>query len=151
MSTRIVDVTSAVLLPREGSIETETERLWMATLNALSAYQMYRRQVSVHVRGRQVLEFIMKDPHFPRSVHNCLNELETCLKALPNHTEPLKTLRETRRRLLRTRFDTIKFRALHGRLDRVEADLGMIHESLSKQYFHLYQDKALASQAVHQE
>ncbi|MGA9990967.1 MAG: alpha-E domain-containing protein, partial [Thiobacillaceae bacterium] len=62
MSTRIIDVNSAVLLPREGSTEAEAERLWMATLNALSAYQMYRRHVSVHVRGRQVLDFVLKDP-----------------------------------------------------------------------------------------
>lgn len=140
MSTRIVDVNSAVLLPREGGTEADVERLWMGTLNALSAYQMYRRHVSVHVRGRQVLEFVLKDPLFPRTVHHSLNEMESCLKALPNHDEPLKAVRDARRRLLGTRFDTIRLDALHERLDRVEGDLSAIHEAVSKQYFHLYQN-----------
>ncbi len=146
MSARIIDVNSAVLLPREGGTEAEVERLWMATLNALSAYQMYRRHVSVHVRGRQVLEFVLKDPLFPRTVHCCLNELESCLKALPNHAMPLQAVCDARQRLLDTQFDTIKLDALHERLDQVEADLGAIHEAVSKQYFHLYQDKAMQSQ-----
>lgn len=152
MSTRIIDVNSAVLLPKkDGSTEAEVERLWMATLNTLSAYQMYRRHVSVHVRGRQVLEFVLKNPDFPRTVHHCLNELESCLKALPNHDEPLQAVRAARRRLLRTHFDTLKLNSLHERLDRVEGDLGAIHEAVSKQYFHLYQNPSLQSQSALQE
>ena len=151
MSTRIIDVNSAVLLPREGSTEAEVERLWMATLNALSAYQMYRRHVSVHVRGRQVLDFVLKDPLFPRTVHCCLNELESCVKALPNHALPLQAVRDARQRLLDTHFDTIKLDVLHESLDQVEADLGAIHQAVSKQYFHLYQDQSLQSQAASQE
>ncbi len=147
MSTRIIDVNSAVLLPREGSTEAEVERLWMGTLNALSAYQMYRSHVSVHVRGRQVLEFVLKDPLFPRTVHCCLNELESCLLALPNHAPPLQAVCDARQRLLETHFDTIKLDALHERLDQVEADLGAIHEAVAKQYFHLYQDKAVQTQS----
>ena len=150
MSTRIIDVNSAVLLPREGSTEAEVERLWMATLNALSAYQMYRRHVSVHVRGRQVLDFVLKDPLFPRTVHCCLNELESCVKALPNHALPLQAVRDARQRLLDTHFDTIKLDVLHESLDQVEADLGAIHQAVSKQYFHLYQDQSLQSQAASQ-
>jgi uncharacterized alpha-E superfamily protein len=123
----------------------------MATLNALSAYQMYRRHVSVHVRGRQVLEFVLKDPLFPRTVHCCLNELESCLKALPNHALPLQAVREARQRLLGTQFDTIKLDALHNSLDQVEADLGAIHQAVSKQYFHLYRDKPLQTQGSPQE
>ncbi|MGA7950674.1 MAG: alpha-E domain-containing protein [Thiobacillaceae bacterium] len=151
MSTRIIDVNSAVLLPREGSTEAEAERLWMATLNALSAYQMYRRHVSVRVRGRQVLDFVLKDPLFPRTVHCCLNELESCVKALPNHALPLQAVRDARQRLLDTHFDTIKLDVLHESLDQVEADLGAIHQAVSKQYFHLYQDQSLQSQAASQE
>ncbi|MGO9443249.1 MAG: alpha-E domain-containing protein [Thiobacillaceae bacterium] len=151
MSTRIIDVNSAVLLPREGSTEAEVERLWMATLNALSAYQMYRRHVSVHVRGRKVLDFVLKDPLFPRTVHHCLNELETCLTALPNHAAPLQAVCDARQRLLATPFDTIKLSALHESLDQVEADLGAIHDAVSKQYFHLYQASLPPLQATPQE
>jgi uncharacterized alpha-E superfamily protein len=146
MSTRIIDVNSAVLLPQEGSTEAAVERLWMATLNALSAYQMYRRHVSVHVRGKQVLEFVLKDPLFPRTVHHSLNELESCFRALPNHDLPLQAVCDARQRLLDTQFDTTQLSALHESLDQVEADLSAIHAAISKQYFHLYQDTAQSSQ-----
>jgi uncharacterized alpha-E superfamily protein len=146
MSTRIIDVNSAVLLPREISTEAEVERLWMATLNALSAYQMYRRHVSVHVRGKQVLEFVLKDPLFPRTVHHSLNELESCFRALPNHELPLQAVCDARQRLLDAQFDTTKLSALHESLDQVEADLSAIHAAISKQYFHLYQDAAETGQ-----
>ncbi len=138
MSTRIVDVNSAVLLPKEANTEAEVERLWMGTLNTLSAYQAYRRRASVHVRGRQVLDFVMKDPGFPRTVHHCLNEIIICLKGLPNHAGPLAAAQHARRRLLRTSFGALDLGTLHERLDQVEADLGAIHDALSRRYFHLH-------------
>jgi uncharacterized alpha-E superfamily protein len=153
MSTRILDVHSAVLLPRSGhagGTGPEVSRLWMGTLNALSAYQMYRQYVSVHVRGRQVLEFVLKDPRFPRTVHFCLNELESCLKALPNHDAPLAAVRHARRRLLRGRFETIELQALHAHLDAVEADIGAIHDAVSRQYFQFHREVQLHSQGAAQ-
>jgi uncharacterized alpha-E superfamily protein len=105
----------------------------------------------VHVRGRQVLEFVLKDPLFPRTVHHCLNELESCLVALPNHAPPLRAVCEARQRLLATEFGTIQLGALHDSLDRVEADLGGIHEAVSRQYFHLHQHVALPAQTALQE
>lgn len=149
MSTRIVDVHSAVLLPQTGhagSTGPEVSRLWMGTLNALSAYQMYRQYVSVHVRGRQVLEFVLKDPRFPRTVHYCLNELEACLKALPDHDTPLAAVRHARRRLLRANFEKVELQALHARLDDIEADIGAIHEAVSRQYFQFHHTPELATE-----
>ncbi len=138
MSTRIVDVNSAVLLPKAGLTGPEISRLWMGTLNALSAYQMYRQYVSVHVRGQQVLEFVLKDACFPRTVHSCLNELATGLKALPNHEVPLAAVRHARRRLLHTHFDNRNLPVMHARLDDVEADIGAIHDAVSRQYFQFH-------------
>lgn len=94
MTTRIVDVNSAVLLPTDEVLAVPAmERLWMSTLNALSAYQMYRRHVGVHVRSQDVVSFLLKDPHFPRTVHHCLNELEGCLAVLPGHEQAMKAAR----------------------------------------------------------
>jgi uncharacterized alpha-E superfamily protein len=107
---------------------------------------MYRRHVSVHVRGKQVLEFVLKDPLFPRTVHHSLNELESCFRALPNHDLPLQAVCDARQRLLDTEFDTTRLGALHESLDQVEADLSAIHAAVSKQYFHLYQDTVQPSQ-----
>ena len=140
MTTRIVDVNSAVRLPEDPAlVEPAMERLWMSTLNALSAYQMYRRHVGVHVRGQEVVRFLLKDPHFPRTVHHCLNEIEGCLAVLPRNEAAMKAARQAWRRLDRMYLDGLVPVVLHEYLDQVQADLGGIHEAISRQYFYLHQ------------
>jgi uncharacterized alpha-E superfamily protein len=139
MTTRIVDVNSAVLLPTdEGLAVPAMERLWMSTLNALSAYQMYRRHVGVHVRAHDVVLFLLKDPHFPRTVHHCLNEIEGCLSVLPEHELAMKAARQAYRRLDMMKLDGLAPVVLHEYLDQVQADLSAIHEAVSQQYFYLH-------------
>lgn len=139
MTTRIVDVNSAVLLPTDRVLAVPAmERLWMGTLNALSAYQMYRRHVGVHVRAHEVVQFLLKDPHFPRTVCHCLNEIEGCLSVLPRNDAALRAARHAWRRLDRMNLDGLAPVVLHEYLDQVQADLGAIHEALSRQYFYLH-------------
>jgi uncharacterized alpha-E superfamily protein len=143
MTTRIVDVNSAVLLPVDSAASRATlERLWMSTLNALSAYQMYRRHVGVHVNGASVVHFLLANPHFPRSVIHCLGEIESCLSVLPGFAEPMKAVRRAWKRLEGMRFEDLPPVVLHEYLDQIQADLAELHETLSRQYFHLHQNHA---------
>jgi uncharacterized alpha-E superfamily protein len=143
MTTRIVDVNSAVLLPSDGAVSRAIlERLWMGTLKALSAYQMYRRHVGVHINGAEVVHFLLTDQQFPRSVIHGLGEVEGCLAALPSSGEAMKALRTAWRRLLGMRFEELAPVVLHDYLDQVQADLGAIHEAVRKQYFELYHEAA---------
>jgi uncharacterized alpha-E superfamily protein len=145
MTTRIVDVNSAVLLPADAALAGPTlERLWMATLTGLSAYQMYRRHVGVHVRGHEVVNFLLKDPHFPRTVNHCLAEIESSLSVLPKHTQAMKAARQAWRRVERMELEGLVPVVLHEYLDQIQADLGAIHEAISRQYFYLYQTPGLA-------
>lgn len=137
MTTRIVDVNSAVFLPTDPAlVESAMERLWMGTLNALSAYQMYRRHVGVHVRSRDVVQFLLKDAQFPRTVHHCLSEIESCLATLPQHHEAMKAARWTWRRLERMQLGGLAPTVLHDYLDQIQQDLGCIHTAVTQQYFH---------------
>lgn len=144
MTTRIVDVNSAVLLPTDPVLAVPAmERLWMATLNALSAYQMYRRHVGVHVRAHDVVQYLLKDPHFPRTVHHCLNEIESCLAVLPHNEKAMKAARQAYRRLDRMKLEGLAPVVLHEYLDQVQADLGAIHAAISSQYFYLHHAPAV--------
>ncbi len=146
MTTRIVDVNSAVLLPTDEALAVPAmERLWMSTLNALSAYQMYRRHVGVRVRQQDVVRFLLKDPHYPRTVHHCLDEIESCLSVLPNHSEAMKAARQAWRRLDRMQLEGLPPLVLHQYLDQIQADLGEIHAAVAKQYFHLHHAPVAAS------
>jgi uncharacterized alpha-E superfamily protein len=140
MTTRIVDVNSAVLLPSDGAVSRAVlERLWMGTLKALSAYQMYRRHVGVHIEGAGVVQFVLTDSPFPRSVAHCLSEIEGCLAALPNSDGAMKAMRTAWRRLEQMRFEGLPPVVLHDYLDQVQADLGAIHAAVAQQYFYLHQ------------
>jgi uncharacterized alpha-E superfamily protein len=143
MTTRIIDVNSAVLLPRDPALATvATERMWMSTLNALSAYQMYRRHVSVHVRPNAVVDYLLKNPHFPRTVLHCLAEIEGCLSVLPEHGEAMKRVRQAWRRVESMQLADLKPTVLHEYLDQIQGDLGAVHDAVAKQYFHLHQRSA---------
>lgn len=139
MTTRIVDVNSAVVLPTDPALAVPAmERLWMSTLNALSAYQMYRRHVGVHVRAQDVVRFLLKDPHFPRTVHHCLDEIEVCLSVLPKNEPAMNAARHAWRRLDRMNLDGLAPVVMHEYLDQVQADLGAIHAAVSRQFFYLH-------------
>lgn len=94
MTTRILDVRSANLIPQQGDDLNPFENIqWMSVLNSLTAYQMYRQQVRLRVRGPDVLRFLLKDPLFPRSIYHCLLAMEECLAGLPGNTDSLAACR----------------------------------------------------------
>lgn len=151
MTTRILDVNSAVNLPTEAAAAaTARERLWMSTLNALSAYQMYRQHVGVHVEGGAVVRYLLQDPHFPRSVAHCLNEIENGLSVLISHAEPLRAARHTWRQLEGLGLDKGLPPHLHEALDSIQGDLGELHAAISHQYFHWHQPSPLMEQRMGQ-
>ncbi len=143
MTTRIIDVNSAVRLPRDPALAAVAiERMWMSTLNALSAYQMYRRHVSVHVRANEVVNYLLKNGHFPRTVLHCLGEIEGCLSVLPDHMVAMKKVRQAWRRVDAMQLDNLKPTVLHEYLDQVQTDLGDVHAALAGKYFHLHHQTA---------
>jgi uncharacterized alpha-E superfamily protein len=145
MTTRIVDIHAAVLVPRQQVPEDPTiALLWMGVLKALNAYQMYRRHVSVHVRTAGVVNYLLKDPHFPRTVRHCLDEMESCLAVLPHNGRPLKVLRVAQRRLDGTRAENLAPLPRHEYLDAVQTDIAAIHEQIATEYFQLHKQSGVS-------
>jgi uncharacterized alpha-E superfamily protein len=99
MTTRIIDVNSAVNLPADATADMARERLWMSTLNALSAFQMYRQHVGVHVRRPGGREIPADRPALPAHGDICLGEIESSLSVLTDYHAPLQAARVAWRRL----------------------------------------------------
>ena len=132
MTSRVLDVSYALNLPREGS--QYYDLIWMSALKALSAYQMYRRHVSIRAKGSLVLAFLLNDAKFPRSVRHCLNEMRVALDELPGD-KPLRTLRG-----IQTDLDNADFRALakaglHDYCDTLQAGLAELSGDIADTYF----------------
>ncbi len=141
MTTRIIDLNSAVQYPQDGALhETLMERVWMGTLNSLSAYQTYRRLVSMRVNNNGVISFLLHDMRFPRSVEHSLSEMESCFKLLPKSQQLQQLTAQLRHKITQHITDNLDALALHEYLDLLQADLGEIHNALTQNYFHAYQD-----------
>ncbi len=150
MTTRIVDINAAVLVPRQQVPEDPAMALlWMGVLKSLNAYQMYRRHASVHVRSGDVVNYLLKDPEFPRTVRYCLDELEACVSELPHNGPPLKLLRIAQRRIAGMHVDDLTPAQRHEYLDAVQADLARVHAAIAGEYFNYYEpDKDQRQSAV---
>ncbi|TSE26781.1 hypothetical protein Tsedi_00489 [Tepidimonas sediminis] len=145
MTTRILDVNSAVRLPDDpAGAQMARERLWLCTLNALSALQMVRQHVGVRVQPEAVLRYLTLDARFPRAVAHCLGELETGLAQLPDFQGPLAVARALWRRLRALERDEAALGALHARMDGIQRDLAALHDALARQYFWRHQAPAAA-------
>jgi len=143
MTTRILDINSAVQLPRDHVLhEAIMERIWKSTLNSLSAYQTYRRLIGMQVRGGEVINFLLKDMRFPRSVEHCLNEIESCLKLMPISQQMQQIVVQIRHKIAQHHTDSLSAIALHEYLDRLQAELGEIHDALNHRYFHTYHESS---------
>ena len=154
MTTRILDIQSAILIPRQAGSDPALALLWVGVLNSLSALQMYRRHAASAgtgdggITGELVLQYLICDPRFPRSVAYCLDAVETHLAELPHNVDPLRALRIARRRADGSTAEDLAAGQRHGFLDEIQGDLARIHDAIAREYFHLHQREAVLGVAV---
>lgn len=136
MTTRIIDVRSASLLPNMADHLTPFENLqWMSVLKSLTAYQMYRREMRLRVRRPEVLQFLLLEKRFPRALFHTLHEVESCLGELPRNEKPVETLGKLQRKLMRAKPQELKQDELHSFIDELQNELTKVHNSIHKTYF----------------
>ena len=140
MTTRILDVRSANLLPKFNKPDEPTltpfENIqWMSVLKSLTAYQMYRKQMRrVRVKGASVLKFLLQDSEFPRTVCYCFGRLEDCLKGLPENDPPLRRLARLQRQIQAADVYALAHEGLHEFIDELQLGIGESHEHINDIY-----------------
>ena len=136
MTSRIIDVRSAQLLPEDapgfGPFATIQ---WLNLLKSLSGYQMYRLSQRTHVSRSAVLEFVLRDLRFPRACQFCLKEVEHFLRALPRSAGVLGSLGGARSFLDKATLATLDQAALHEFIDRLQVHIIVVHEGIAQTYF----------------
>ena len=138
MTTRIVDVRSASLLPQNPEELLPFENLqWMSVLKSLTAYQMYRQQVRLRVRGPDVLRFLLQDPNLPRSIACSLETLGHELNLLPRQDRPAATVSLVRADVVDADIQALAHSPskLHAFIDELQIGFAAIHDTLSATYF----------------
>ncbi|KMT66019.1 alpha-E domain-containing protein [Catenovulum maritimum] len=134
MTTRILDVRSASLIENDTSRPFDNIQ-WISVLRSLSAYQMYRQQMGVRVNRADVLEFMLHNPVFPRSVLYCLEELKRLITPIHHSDDMQNLLEKVTDDLKQTKVRSLKNGDLHEFLDKVQIDLAGIHNLIAKSYF----------------
>jgi uncharacterized alpha-E superfamily protein len=137
------DMTARLLAAAVGTPGREAEH-WVTTLRACSAHEAYLRQYQRGVAGRLVLEFLLLDRLFPRSVLHALSVGEEALGRLEPPVDQggrFGTASEARRLIGRVRTD-LEFlppdALVHGLPERLQATqrgVSDVSESVARRYF----------------
>lgn len=136
MTSRIVDVRSAQLLPAETPELRPFESVqWMSVLKSLSGYQMYRLKMRSRVKRADVLQFLLRDDQFPRSCQFCLTQLETSLTPLPRSEGVLEVLETAKRFIERAPLATLDQPGLHELIDEIQLRIHGVHHGIAQIYF----------------
>lgn len=136
MTSRILDVSYAVILPDEIPAGAQcSSLLWMNILKALSAYQMYRRHVSVHADSAQVVDFLLHNHLFPRTVAHCLAEIAEVVQTLPHAERVLASVRTSQQMLDGANSSALTTTGLHEFIDQIQIGLIAIDSALRESYF----------------
>jgi uncharacterized alpha-E superfamily protein len=110
--------------------------LWINVLKSLSALLMYRKQVRQRIQGKDVLDFLLKNPDFPGSIRHCLQEMGDCVAKLPNSTALLQKLEALEQELLTVNMaETTTPTQLHEILDTLQTEFNTLHLQIVETWF----------------
>ena len=136
MTTRILDVSSANLLHEDGpDLEPFASTRWMAVLNSMSAYQMYRHSQQPRVQRSAVIRFLLQSRVFPRAVYYCVDQVEEGICRLPRNESTLRVIGRLKRSLTTSDLGGLDQEALHAFIDRLQITISDLHRELSETWF----------------
>lgn len=125
--------------PEPGEVQ-KTVPQWTALLQSVSALEMYRKEHG-RISPTCVMEFLLLDREFPRSVRYCLRIAEDTLRMMTgsspgtfaNRAEQL--LGRLRSGLDYTNIDDVLADSLHTYVDRLQTQLNQIGGAIQQCYF----------------
>ncbi len=133
MTSRIVDISSAVVASTPGGLGMETT--WISILKALSAFQMYRRHEDVRISPKRVVHFLFTDARFPRALRYCTDSIEAILADLPEPADPLRATRQVARLLPKVEHSVGQDDALPALIDEIQLRLCTLHDAIHERFF----------------
>jgi uncharacterized alpha-E superfamily protein len=140
---RILDVKYHVLLPTPQHVGTPVDSAhWVAILTSCSGYEPYHKQrLSVSDPAVSVVEFLIYEPLFPRSVRHCLRECQQAAQAIAGPpgengiNEVQQALDELVSWLEQTPIDVLIRNGLHEMLTSVVNRIHGLGDAIHRTYF----------------
>ena len=136
MTSRIIDVRSASLLPDLSPEQSAFENIqWMGGLKSLTAYQMYRQEMRIRINRADVLEFLINNRQFPRSLQHGLMQIGKCLLELPNSDSISQQVEALSEELQQLDTHELTQDRLHEVIDDIQLGVVKLHQAIDSQYF----------------
>jgi len=140
-TTRILDVKYFYLYPSIEDVNTPLDSIpWFSLLNSTGSMEMYMRKFGIIEPGK-VLQFLLLDPEFARSVTFCLRSGLDCLKSITgNSADRFSTQSE---RELGALYSEVRFQSpeyiynfgMHEYLDSLQVRFNLIGKAIQKDFF----------------
>ena len=142
-TSRLLDVKYYILLPSLNAVGTPLDDIqWAAVLRSASALETYRKRYG-HIAPEQIIEFLVLDHEFPRSIHYCLTIANDSLHAISGtpigmyRNSAEQRLGQLRADLAYSDIKQIIGRGLHEFLDAFQTNLNRIDHCIFDTFFAL--------------
>jgi len=132
MTTRVLGVRAASLIG--GEAEKFAHVQWMGVLRSLSALQMYQRATTSPVDGESVIDFLLHDRAFPRSVMSFLQSIRDSLSRLPRGDQLTPALAHTLTTAAQVRGDALDGDELDAETELLQSALAELSEAIIATY-----------------
>lgn len=137
-TTRLLDITS--FLPREGAEASLVDHHWTAILHACGARNVFQTIHREHPTPVKIVEFLVLDREFPRSVRYCIDRADAALHQIsgsPRGSFANEAERVSGRLLASLAYgsaDEIMKAGLHPFLDDLQGHFNRIGEEVFREY-----------------
>ena len=109
---------------------------WASILRSKSAYESFRMFSQGDISQKEVLNFLIKNKDYGRSISSCLYKVENSINNLPRNT-PIKSERKNlHNRIQKARLEKYSDIKIHDFIDLLQRKLLLIDELIDKSYFH---------------
>ena len=112
--------------------------LWTNVLKSVSGFQMYRQYCQPQVQGFRVIDFLVRDRAFPRSIAFCVGSARSSSAALPRGEATIEAL-DKADGLLQPIDDGLSAADVTKLMDTVQLRLGNVHQAVVATWF-LHED-----------
>ncbi len=136
-TSRILDVKYYMLLPDANAVGSALDMVqWASVLRSCSAFEAFRRSRRGQLNLERVVDYLLRDPVFPRSILFSISEAEQALSqitAAGNHLEdnpPARLLGELRTELEQIAVLTVITDGMHEFLDDVQMKISDVHAAI---------------------
>jgi uncharacterized alpha-E superfamily protein len=131
MTTRVLEVAVVVFGSDEDSV-AHGNVLWASVLSSVAALQMFRRSTRVTPNSVDVIEFLLDDAMFPRSVAACMEEVRSC--AIGDSDQLIAAVDRVDRQVALVPHDSDEAARRSG-IDAIQQAVALVHERVAHTYF----------------